>query len=258
MSADLHTRVETTDLDAGQVAARARLIYDTVLKESPYVDRGDFTQINTSDLPRLFEEYDRRFFDRQIVATLGDAPLRFRLSTRMTRAGGRTARYTSRNRPGNSRYEISVATTLLYQCFTGDDHRPITVAGITCNDRLEALQRIMEHELIHLVEMLLWTKTSCSAGRFQSIASRFFAHRGSTHELVTPSERALVRFGIRPGVRVRFRHDDVDYIGIVNRVTKRATVLVEDPCGVPFSDGNRYSTFYVPVEMLETVETGQP
>ena len=106
--------------------------------------------------------------------------------------------------------------------------------------------------------MLLWTKTSCSADRFQSIASRFFAHTGTTHELVTPSERALVRFGIRPGVRVRFRHKGADYIGVVNRVTKRATVLVEDPRGVPFSDRNRYSTFYVPVEMLEPVETDRP
>ena len=142
-TADLRTLVETTRLHASQVDARARLIHDTALNKSPYLDGGDFTQINTSDLLRLFEAYDRRFFDMRIVATLGDAPLRFRLSTRMTRAGGRTARYTQRNRPGDSRYEISVSTTLLFQCFTGDDHRPITVAGLTCNDRLEALQRII-------------------------------------------------------------------------------------------------------------------
>jgi hypothetical protein len=37
----------------------------------------------------------------------------------------------------------------------------------------------------------------------------------------------------------------------VNRVTKRATVLVEDARGVRYSDGRRYAKFYVPVGMLE-------
>ena len=41
------------------------------------------------------------------------------------------------------------------------------------------------------------------------------------------------------------------YVGVVNRVTKRATVLVEDSRGVRYSDGRCYAKFYVPVGMLE-------
>ena len=257
MAAALRSLVETAEVSASRVSAETRLIYDHVLKESPYLTAGNFTTIHTSDLKRLFAEYDRRFFKAQIGPTLGRTPLRFRLSKRMTRAGGKTTQYGGPNHPSYPLYEISVSTTLLFQCFAGEDHRSITVSGVTCHDRMEALQRIMEHELVHLLEMLLWTKSSCSAGRFQSIASRFFGHKGNTHELITPGERALVKFGIKPGAHVRFCFDGAHHTGIVTRITKRATVLVRDGGGVLHTDGNRYSTFYVPVEWLEAVEAGQ-
>jgi hypothetical protein len=64
----------------------------------------------------------------------------------------------------------------------------------------------------------------------------------------------LVKFGIRPGVKVRFRFDGIEHTGVVNRVSKRATVLVEDPKGRPYTDGKHYVKFYVPVQMLEMVE----
>ena len=44
------------------------------------------------------------------------------------------------------------------------------------------------------------------------------------------------------------------HVGVVNRVNKRATVLVEDAKGMPYSNGKRYSKFYVPVQMLEKAE----
>ena len=257
LKVSLRILVETTELSADQVAVQTRLIYDNLLKESQHVDGGNFTAIHTSDLERLFNEYDRCFFNAQIGPTLGSTPLRFHLSKRMTRAGGKTARYTRPNRPSSPFYEISVSTTLLFQCFAGDDHRPITVTGITCHDRMEALQRVMEHELVHLLEMLLWTKSSCSARRFQSIALGFFGHRAHTHELITPRERAFAKFGIKPGDQVRFLSDGVHYTGIVSRVTKRATVLVRNVRGTPYTDGNRYLTFYVPVELLEAVDAGR-
>ena len=256
MAMDLRLHVETSELDAAQVRDQTRLVYDNVLQESPYLDGGNFRTLHPTDLKRLFDHYDARFFKAQIRTTLGDVPLHFRLSKRMTRAGGRTARVTPRNRPSGQFYEISVSTTLLFQCFDGDDHRPITVAGIPCRDRMEALQRIMEHELVHLIERLLWSTSSCSAPRFQAIASRFFGHEEHTHQLITPTERALAKFGIRPGDQVRFLMDGARYTGIVNRITKRATVLVKDRGGVLHSDGNRYATFYVPVELLETLQAG--
>jgi len=98
---------------------------------------------------------------------------------------------------------------------------------------------------------------SCSASRFQSLAKRFFGHTKHTHALITPRERAWAKFGMRPGDPVRFRFEGAQYTGIVNRITKRATVLVRDTQGRQYGDGHRYARFYVPVESLETLQSDQ-
>ncbi len=253
MTADLLQRVETTTLPADEITARLKQIHAAVLCQSKYIDDPNFNRIHPNDLAMIFAEYDKRFFDGQIKVALGTTRLDFGLSKRMTSAGGKTAAYRDR-RTSNRWYEIGVSTTLLFGCFADDDHRPITASGITCVDRLDALQRVMEHEITHLVEILLWDKSSCAADRFCSITRLFFGHTENKHQLITPREKALVKFGIHPGMQVRFRIDGQQHVGVVNRINKRATVLVEDAKGLPYSNGKRYSKFYVPVQMLEKVE----
>lgn len=245
--------VETRAFDAQQIAAHTAQIHATVLKQSRYVDAPNFTRIHPADLEILFAEYDARFFGGTIKASLGSMPLSFGLSNRMTSSGGKTVRLTDRQ-TGSRRFEINVSTAILFGCFHADDHRPISVTGIVCKDRLDALQRVMEHEIVHLAEMLLWQKSSCSQARFHSITRRFFGHTANVHNLITPRERAIVKFGIKPGMRVRFRFDGVEHTGVVNRISKRATVLVEDERGQPYTNGKHYAKFYVPVQSLEAVE----
>jgi hypothetical protein len=245
--------LESTALDSGVIAERTAAIHAYVLKESKYIDDPNFNLIHYSDLEILFDEYDRRFFQGEIKQALGAIPLRFGLSKRMTSSGGKTARYTDR-RTGEKLFEISASTAILFECFEDDDHRPIVASGIVCRDRLDALQRVMEHELIHLIELLLWEKSSCSQSQFHSISLRFFGHTENRHKLITPREKAIVKFGIRPGMRVRFRFDGIEHTGMFNRINKRATVLVEDRHGMRYSDGKNYSKFYIPVQLLEVVD----
>ena len=134
----------------------------------------------------------------------------------------------------------------------GKMHRRITVCGLDCENRLEALQRIFEHEVVHLAEQLCWENSDCAATRFQDIAKRFFLHRAHTHNLVTRRERAALS-GIGLGSRVAFLFEGRRLTGRVNRITKRATVLVEDTEGQKYSDGLRYKTYYVPIVHLELV-----
>ena len=112
----------------------------------------------------------------------------------------------------------------------------------------------MEHELVHLIELLLWGKSSCARPRFHSISLRFFGHTENRHKLITPKERAIVKYGIKPGMAVRFRFDGVEHRGVVNRINKRATVLIEDRKGQQYSDGKHYTKFYVPVQLLKATE----
>jgi hypothetical protein len=159
----------------------------------------------------------------------------------MTKTGGTTARFITPS--GESFFEITVASSVLFEGFRQADRR-ITVCGLECQNRLEGLQRIFEHETVHLIEHLCWQQSNCAAERFQDIARRHFLHRAHTHKLITRRERAA-QSGIRIGSRVTFLFEGHPLAGRVNRLTKRATVLVEDPEGEAFSDGGRYRRYYV-------------
>jgi hypothetical protein len=236
------------------VAEKTRTIYETIRHASPNLHSGNFTTISGADLARLFDLYDSAFYGGAISAALRQrgSGLSFRVAPRMTRAGGKT--FSRRRPPGGGRertdYEIAVSSTLLFQSFEAPD-RVIRINGQVCADRLESLQRVMEHELLHLVELLIWGKSSCAAERFKVLALGTFAHTEVTHDLVTQHERARAKFGLRVGDLVTFEFEGVRRTGRLNRITRRATVLVEAPKGAPYSDGKRYMKFYVPLTMLE-------
>jgi len=236
-------------------ADRQRLlaeIQQAVLTQSSHMDSLNFRVFHSEDLAFMFDEYDRRFLGGTCRAALNGRPLKFRLSSRMTRAGGLTTTKTYRNpvtRTSWEEFEISVSSHLLFQTFRGEE-RLIRVTGLPCTSRLEAMQRIVEHELIHLCEKLAWNDSSCKAPRFQEIAHRLFGHLEHTHQLVTSAEVAKSQLGIQPGSRVSFLFEGQRLSGIVNRITKRVTVLVPDPDGRRYSDGGTYKRYYVPIGAL--------
>jgi hypothetical protein len=228
------------------IRERVREIEHAILSKSRCIRAANFTSINSQDLAFLFDAYDTRFFDGACRRALNGRRLSFRLSTRMTKAGGKTTSY--RTNSAEVYFEIAIACGLLFDGFNSED-RKVTVCGVECNTRLEALQRIFEHELVHLIEQLCWAHSDCAAPRFQTIAGGHFRHQAHTHHLITRAERAA-RAGIRPGAHVGFLFEGRQLQGRVNRITKRATILVEDAEGQPFSDGRRYKRYYVPIPLL--------
>jgi hypothetical protein len=241
-------------IPAGPRAIRMQSIYDSVLAESRHMQSGNFSALDTDDLARMFRLYDEQFFSGWLgasVRAVADGPLTFRLSGTMTSAGGKTIRTRTRARGGAPRtyYQIAIAHRLLFMTFKDID-RTVTVCGIVCTDRLQALQRIMEHEILHLAEMMAWTTSSCSAPRFKSLAGNIFGHPDTRHQLVTPGEHAAVRHHIRVGSEVEFHFDRKKFMGRVNRIHHRATVLVESEDGVRYTNGKYYRKYYVPLPEL--------
>ncbi len=237
--------------DPAEVEALRGRVYRGVLDRSEHVRSGNFDALGVADLRLLFDLYDAGSFGGLLGAMLredGAGEVGFRLSDRMTNAAGKTIVRRPRA-SGRVEYEIAVSAFLLFQTFRDVD-RVVTVGGLACRDRLEALQRIFEHELLHLAEFLASGKSSCAADPFQGLARDIFGHSAFVHELVTPREVAARAHEIRQGDLVAFEHDGTTRVGRVNRITKRATVLVEDPAGRPYSDGRRYKIFYVPLPML--------
>jgi hypothetical protein len=251
-----------------EVAARTRSVYQTVLAKSEHVRAGNFISLSVSDLVLLFDLYDGSFFSGLLRRFLREdcaGAIAFRLSDRMTRAAGKTFMRRG-GTPTHAwmreriEFEIAISTFLLFQTFQ-DPVRTVTVGGVVCRDRLEALQRTFEHELLHLTEFLAWGMSSCAEENFQTLSRRVFAHEGVHHDLVTPREIADKHYNIKLGDRVSFDFDGERLTGQVNRITKRATVLVEDVNGRLFSDGKTYQTFYVPMSILRKdvgQESGPP
>lgn len=240
------------DRVAAQAAIRAH-----ALARGAGINRPMFHRILPGDLELLFGAYDARFFDGAIREALdgpAGGPLTFDVSRRMIRSGGMTRREVRRGPAGvERRYSIGVSATLIGGTFRGEA-RAINVCGVPCADRLDALLRIFEHELIHLCEFLVWQRSNCRARPFARFVRTFFGHTEATHELVTPHERAREALGVGVGSRVRFTAGRQVHEGVINRITRRATVLVPDPGGVRYSDGVRYTRYYVPIEALEPVE----
>jgi hypothetical protein len=240
-----------------EVERRSRRIYEAMLSQSRYIKAGNFTVIGTEDLARLFDWYDQEFFRGRLGEMLhedGVYPLDFRLSRRLVSAAGQTIRQVRQVRRNGDLapkfdYEITISTTLLYNTFRDVD-RTVTVGGLVCRDRLEALQRIFEHELLHLAEFLGWGRSNCRARNYHALSRRIFAHEGAFHDLITPRETAHAAFDIKIGDRVSFELDGTRHVGWVNRITRRATVLVEDSHGQLFTDGRLYRRFYVPLNLL--------
>ena len=225
-------------------------IHQHSLSLSRSIDQPNFTRVSRDDVARMIRMYDDRFFAGQIIPTASAEGLTFGLSSRMTRVAGKlVTHYPDGNHHGRRAFELVLSSTLLFQTFEDID-RPVEVTGRQCRDRLEAMQRVAEHELVHLVEMLIWNDGNCSQARFQSIARRYFLHTDYQHDLITQRERAARKFNIRVGDRVRFAHDGQYVFGRVNRITRRATILVPNSKGELFSDGERYLRFYVPLEQL--------
>ncbi len=228
-------------------------IHDQSLALSRSIDRPNFTRVGRDDLVRMIRMYDERFFGSQILPVAEAEGLQFGLSSRMTRVAGKlVTHYPRGNRQGPRKFELVLSSTLLFQTFEDLD-RPVEVTGRSCRSRLEAMQRVAEHELVHLVEMLVWNDGNCSQRRFQSIANRYFGHTDYRHDLITQRERALRKYDLRVGDRVAFSHNGSVLRGRINRITRRATVLVPHRDGEPFCDGNRYLRFYVPLAQLKKV-----
>ncbi len=230
----------------------SRRIYQTALACRPGWQAGNFQQLDNRDLQFVFNATDDLFFDgmvRQLAKSHG-FPVRFRVSQRMTHSGGITKMTALPGRKRKREFEIAVSAPLLFHSFQEGVGKATLVTGVPCLNRLEALQKIIEHEMLHLIELMVWDDSNCSGRRFRSIAARIFGHSQSNHQLLTPRDIARRDHNIAPGDWVHFSHRGSQLSGRVNRITKRATVLVPCGQGTRYSDGKRYAKFYVPFDRL--------
>lgn len=236
------------------IAAKTQAVRAGAMEASGKLRCGDFAAMGATDLQLVLTLYDREFFGgwlgEQVRRETGQ-DVRLGVSGRMTRAGGKMMHRWRRGPDGRKKhwYEMVIAGDLLARSFPAGGG-PVKVCGLPCPDAMSALQRLMEHEIVHLAEFLAWGESRCGGKRFKVIAARLFGHRDTKHELLTTRKQAATEHKISVGQWVRFDFQGRGLTGRVNRILRRATVLVEDRRGSRYSDGKRYRKYYVPLNLL--------
>ncbi len=228
-----------------QIKEKTTRIYQEVLAASKIMDHGNFSTMALEDLTRMFQLYDHYFFDGFFDRNM-PGKIFFQLSSGMTAAAGKT---TCQRRTRT--YTITLSTALLLQTFS-DIRREVVVNGIVCRDRLQAAQRILEHEITHLLERELFnTGSDCFGPRYRRLVKKLFGHSDVTHQLVTPLERAEKKFHIKEGDEVVFEYQGQMIRGTIFRIGTEAVILVPDPGGIYLDfHRRRCSRYHVPVECL--------
>src|SRR3989442_8731025 len=187
-----------------EVLRKTRAIYRATLRESRHIRASNFTAIAAEDVERLYRLYDETFFNglfQRLLSQDGEGGLTFRVSSRMSSAGGKTIR-AERRVPAKEgvktvfAYELAVSARLLFQTFQGEE-RAVIAAGLPCADRLEALQRIVEHEMVHLLELLVWRGASCDRARVPRLGRNPFAPPPVRHQPGTPPGDAPPRLWVK-------------------------------------------------------------
>ena len=160
------------------IVERRTIIYDHILSMMGGICNPN--QLCISDIQLIYDEYNNMFF-------YGSLPkISFELSRKMTKSGGI---YTEKN--GEKKIKISVPIVL--GCF-GSGETKLSANGINVYNRIEALQQIIEHEIIHLY---IYTNNTAKRNEhhgetFKKMAKETFGHTECTHKLIGTSNNTYV------------------------------------------------------------------
>lgn len=218
-------------------------------------DVQDMIHISPGRLELIFWGYDSLVFQNafSVLISHGGHTLCFSANPRLTSSGGRLL--TSRAKKGARRFKIEISSYILARSFSDEMPGPFVVNGLPADSRLAAAILILEHELVHLAEYLLYGDSNCNLHRFRRFAYTWFGHTDVSHGLATARQELSTK-GLTVGSWVEFEHKGNTLRGVINRVTKRATVLI--PCGArdgqKYNDGRHYRKMYVPLRYLRPVQ----
>lgn len=236
---------------AAEIAIKRAQVTEQLMQKSSGIKSPQLTSISTADLWLLFEMYDEAFFQNWFKDHY-KGKMKFSLSRKMTSSAGKTLcpKNIGKIKPEDLVLEIRMGVDFFL--YYGQLAKSNAVCGLKTSNSLEALLLVFEHELCHVLEFLLFGKSSCKGARFKTMAGNVFGHTDSYHKLPTNKQIMNKVFGFKIGDTVSFKHKDKRLTGLLYNIKKRAVVLVPDKNGI-LADyrGTRYSKYYVPMTLLD-------
>ena len=233
-----------------EIKYKRHQVAEYLLARSIHVKGANLTAISDRDLQLLFEGYDKVFFANWFKEFFPGI-LQFSFSRRMTKSAGKTyyPRDADPANPESLVMQVKISIDLIFAY--GKLEEANQVGGLSAQNRLEALQLVLEHELVHVIEFIEFHNSSCKGKRFETIAHNLFGHTESYHRLPTNQQIARQKLGLAVGDSVSFSFQGRIMKGILNAIHKRGVVMVPDKQGAYVDRrGQRYTKYYVPLKML--------
>ena len=138
-------------------------------------------EIDEDDLHSLFYLYDSVFFANRINNYMNSNNYLFNL-TASNRLKSYSGLFKVRIYRNTTKFSIEIAVKLINKQFK-TDKSPVYVGGLECMDRIELLQRVLEHEISHLIEYIFFGETEDDSKRFNDILAKLWGHKESWHRL---------------------------------------------------------------------------
>lgn len=228
-------------------------IRNELFRLSRTIKSGKLERVADEDLSILFQLYDAIFLNDYFKNNY-KGKLIFKFSRRLKSSAGITKcqKNLSALPPENYSFEINISADFLFDYYRVD--REIEVNGYQTKDSLDALLLVFEHELCHVMENIQYQTSSCRGKRFYTMANTIFGHTGVTHALPTNFEINRLNYKVKVGDSVNFTFEDKKMFGIIHKINKRATVMVENKKGRYVDKyGKRYQKYYVPLDIIQNV-----
>ena len=149
-----------------------------------YGHPADLSGLTPTHLRELFDLYDRIFFNGEFNAYFRSNPVTFEMG--FAKNITTTAGWCTRK---GCNYSIEITKTIMDDLFKTDaaEQHYHASGGIVCRTKLDCLQLVLEHEMIHLVQYI-WrecqnTKQKGHGKEFKTLVKNIFGHTESKHDL---------------------------------------------------------------------------
>jgi hypothetical protein len=162
----------------------------------------------------IFAQYDTLFFNQQLGEIAEN--LEFRVSKIMF------------SKVGSLMYQptqqiLTISHWLIMNAFHNSNEK-IRINGYDCNNRLECLLLIIEHEIIHLILFIAGLHSSCTGNNFDILARFLFSHSEHNHHLETPADKLYKEKGLKLGDIASFKYQGEKLTGKIRRIRNKISV----------------------------------
>lgn len=157
-------------ISASNITKYRKIIYDKFSKF-----KNSVSNVSSRDLQKMFELYDHCFFQSSISEFIEQS--HFVLQFKTTGEPTFTTEGTCTSK--KCKYVVTIPTHHFNKV-----NGITNVAGHLCKDQLECLQRVLEHEIVHLIVFIFCNDTFMTDHHgtlFMKIAKNVFAHTDHRH-----------------------------------------------------------------------------